>query len=143
VSFLEASGGNPHRLRNAEGVRALVVQQLGPPRCALLLDGAVAANLVGHAGELHCRCVLGGAELREDFVGLLDLFLDHLALVAALLGLAKDVERAATQALHPREQPEGAEHPGTLLALLQLAGDAVALGQQRRREVVGDPGGRS
>ena len=46
--------------------------------------------------------------LRADLVELLDVVLDHLPLVAALLGLAEDVERAAAQALELRQQPERA-----------------------------------
>ena len=60
---------------------------------------------------------------------------DQLALDATLLGVAERVEPVPRSRLQPREQPEGAQHPGAVGALPRLAVTGSVPRDQRRGQV--------
>ena len=48
---------------------------------------------------------------------------------------AERVEGGAAQPLEAGQQAEGAQHPGAVAPFLQMAGDGIPVGQQRRRQM--------
>src|SRR5438105_11582069 len=70
-------------------------------------------------------------EMAEDHRGI---FAGQGPLHAPLGRVAERIERRSAQELEPRQEVEGAEDPGTELALAQMPGHLVARSKQRRRE---------
>src|SRR5690606_37882207 len=98
------------------------------------LDVAVAADLLGDAGDLGREADVAAVEpVQQPADGAL-VVVDQLALHAPLGGAAEHVERATAQEPQLRQQAEGLQHPRAVLALDQFA-LLVAPGQQRRGEV--------
>ena len=60
-------------------------------------------------------------------------------LSAPFLGPSERVEGGAAQAPEPRQQAERAQHPGPVAALAQVAGDGIAVGQERRGQMELEP----
>src|SRR5690348_6364172 len=99
-----------------------------------VLDMTVAANVLGHAGDIDRERKVAAFELAEQLVDRGEVFADQRALYPALGSFAEDIERAAAQAAQFRQQLEGAEYPRPVFALAQLA-FAVAAREQRRRKM--------
>src|SRR5574337_1401722 len=102
----------------------------------------VAADLLRDARDRQRLRVVVGAKRGEQLLDAGAVLVNERALGAALFALAEDVERGAAQALEPRQQFEQRQRRRAEAALLQLA-LFVALGQQRRRQVVGFHWGES
>ena len=99
---------------------------------------AVAAHDFRHSGERdQPRQIELAVEMAEDHGGV---FAGQRALHLALGGVAENIERGAAQSLQLRQQAERLEHPRAELALLQMPGDLVAAGDQRRRQQHLEPG---
>src|SRR3546814_734619 len=85
------------------------------------LDVAVAADLLGDAGDLGGDVDIAAVEGVEQAADRLLVIGDQLALHLPFFGVAEYIERAAAQAAQLREQFERREHPRPVFLLLQLA----------------------
>ena len=100
------------------------------------LDVAVAADVLGNRGERHGDAVVVRRQGRDDLLDQCEIIDDELALHAALGRVAEDVERACRAGPSVRARnAERRHHPRPELALLEMAGLRIALGDQRRRQV--------
>src|SRR5690606_27743578 len=127
------SGGLVQRLHLVEGLQQL--RALLPRRSEMArLDMTEAADLLRHRRDAHGDRQVVAREAGQQFADRALVLLDERTLLAALLGTAEDVEGSAAQAAQLRQRAKGLHHPGTILALDELA-LAVAPGEQRRREM--------
>src|SRR5687768_15787636 len=94
-----------------------------------------AADLLGDAREPDGRGMVAGIELRHDLRDPPLELTDELALGAALVGVAEDIERGAAKSLELRQNAHGFEHPRPEAHLAWEAGDRILLGQHGRRHV--------
>ncbi|MNI03961.1 hypothetical protein D3C73_568740 [compost metagenome] len=95
------------------------------------LDVTEAADVLGHAGNLHRQCEAVVIQAVQQYLHGCLVITDQLALHATLLGAAKHVEAAATQELQLGQQAERLEHPRAIF-LLQQPALFVLLREQRR-----------
>jgi len=118
-----ASSGRLHdmqRLRVAPRCQQRRFTRLGFVQVRFL-DVAVAADVLGDAGDVHRQCQPARIQAVDQFLQGLLVVTDQLTLAATFLGVTEHVEAAAAQALELGQQAEGLEHPRAVFFLLQLA----------------------
>src|SRR3954454_6866400 len=100
---------------------------------------AIAADRFRKARDLDGQRQIVGAKIDDDPADSRLVVADELALAAALLGAPEQVERRAAQAPQSGKHPEHAHHPGAEGDSSRLAGDWIAAGQKRWRQVKPQP----
>src|SRR5262245_38421503 len=95
------------------------------------LDVAEAADLLRDGSEANRDGMVLGRQLLDDLTEQRLVIGDQLALGAALLRIAENVERGAAQEFESREHAERRQHPRTELHLARQPRHAVLAREQR------------
>src|SRR5215469_346300 len=99
------------------------------------LDVAEAADFFRDRREADRKVMIVGSEAGEQLIKQRFVVAHQLPLGLALRRVTERIERGAAQELRLREQSKHREHPWSEAHFARLAGNLVAPGEERRREV--------